>query len=111
MSNLLFSVRSSSSDEVYTLEAYRTGKGMRFSCTCPAGQVGSSCKHRMALLVGDVSSAIDVDEAAVADLRTMAEGSPILTAIEEIAAAEHEVERAKKALNGAKKRLGKAMMG
>ena len=111
MSQVVFTVRSESSGELYQLEASRTDRGVRFTCTCQAGQNGTHCKHRLAVLLDDTSSCVDVDEAALAGLKGMTEGSELMDLVREMNDAEREVTAAQAALKRAKKAVGKALAG
>ena len=51
-------IESSSSGEHYAVTFTREGTNLRTSCTCPAGQKGIHCKHRLSLLAGDLSSIV-----------------------------------------------------
>lgn len=111
MSQVVFTVRSGSSDELYQLEASRTDRGIRFTCTCPAGRTGSHCKHRLSILLNDTSSCVDVDAEAVAELQSMAEGSELVDLLREMNEAERAVVEAQANLKRAKKAVGKALAG
>ena len=108
---ITFKVRSSSTGEMYDLEAKQTGRGIRFTCTCKAGFSGQHCKHRVAILLNDMSACVDIDEVALERLRVMAKGSPLLQAVEMVAHAEAGVAEAQKDLKRAKKVLSTIMMG
>ena len=58
-------VRSSSSDEVYTVN-FKVENGMTsITCNCKAGQMKMLCKHRLNLLDGDVSAIVDESDKSV----------------------------------------------
>ena len=107
---LVFTVRSSSSDELYKLEAYRTATGVRFACTCPAGENGQHCKHRVAMLLGDAASVVEGTE-QIAALTEMVAGSPIVAALAKVGEAEKSLAVTQRALKTAKAGLAKALMG
>ncbi|MBB4145855.1 hypothetical protein [Rhizobium rhizoryzae] len=67
-----------SSSEPYRITAEGEGKHLRMFCTCPAGKKGAPfCKHRQALLLGDVTRLIEPYDAVEA-LASRAVGSPLL---------------------------------
>jgi DNA polymerase-3 subunit epsilon len=66
---LCFSVRGSSG-HVYEITGRKVAEKLRVSCTCQAGQNRIWCKHRTALLDGDISSLLS---GAVADVEKLAE--------------------------------------
>ena len=52
---LIFLVKGSSSD-AYELTFIKDGSSLTALCTCPAGQFGNLCKHRLAILDGRYGS-------------------------------------------------------
>ena len=102
MSVLVFSVRSAKGGDVHRMEAAPTGRGVRFTCTCSDGTEGLHCEHRIALLLGDASALVEVDQEAVTSLAAMAKGSPLLQAVHMLAqaeaAAQLDLNRAKQVL-------------
>jgi hypothetical protein len=111
MDDLVFAVRSSSNPLVYQLRATRTATGVRFSCSCPAGDNGQHCKHRLALLVGDVTAIAEGTHDDVLALAELVRNSQIVTAMREVEDAEKAVAAAQRNLKKAKQALGRAMMG
>jgi uncharacterized Zn finger protein len=111
MTELHFFVRSSSSEEVYSVKAYRTKNGVRFSCSCPAGENGIHCKHRTSLVMGDVTHLLEYAEADVAALHALLNDSKIPETVAEILRLEKIADAAKRDLSSAKKRLDEIMHG
>ncbi|MCB1533252.1 MAG: hypothetical protein KDJ44_00675 [Rhodoblastus sp.] len=111
MDELHFSVRSSSSDEIYSLLAKRTDRGVRFACSCPAGANGTYCKHRIGLIAGDIRKVVDPNENDIAALHEMVATSEIPAALDAVAAIERSIDALKADLAKAKKRLAAIMMG
>lgn len=58
-------VKSSSSDEVYTVTFKVENSLTSINCDCKAGQVKTLCKHRLSLLDGDISSLVDESEVPI----------------------------------------------
>jgi hypothetical protein len=106
MDDLVFAVRSSSNPLVYQLRATRTATGVRFSCSCPAGDNGQHCKHR-----GDVTAIAEGTHDDVLALAELVRNSQIVTAMREVEDAEKAVAAAQRNLKKAKQALGRAMMG
>lgn len=52
-------IKSSSSDEIYTVTFAIENNLISINCNCKAGLVKTLCKHRLSLLDGDVSAIID----------------------------------------------------
>ena len=97
-------IKSSSSDEVYTVTFMIENNLTSINCNCRAGQVKMLCKHRLSLLDGDISSLADESQI------------PILSKILELISKEkisdlytelHQVENELKKLNSLKKKLRK----
>lgn len=70
-----------SADDPYRLRFERQGDNFTASCTCPAGENMQVCKHRLALLAGDVSALASDNEEAVPLLRNMLAGTPTAPAL------------------------------
>ena len=111
MSALIFSVRCPDSDEVHRMEAVPTDRGVRFTCTCSDGTQGRHCEHRIALLLGDGSSLIDVDREAIDALAAMTNGSPLLQAVHMLAQAEAAEAEARLDLDRAKQVIATILNG
>ena len=103
-----FEVHSSSSDEIYQLAATRAGAGVRFTCNCPAGALGQACKHRLALLEGDVTN-LSGDTSGIERLQEMVRGSKIMQRMQELAALDQELASLKKRQRAVKAALGREM--
>jgi uncharacterized Zn finger protein len=91
----------------YVTTFIRTGNSLRALCTCAAGEMSSHCKHRVALLSGDLSKArgelpLDLAEQLTALLQGT-EVERILKVLAEaqaaVVAAQNEVKRHRKALD------------
>ena len=57
------------------------------ACTCPAGKKGQYCKHRFALLEGDITSVVDYSEEDFKELQEMLKSSDIADFYDEFAKA------------------------
>jgi hypothetical protein len=108
---LQFSLKSSSSGEIYKLKASRTVNGVRFTCSCRAGEQGQQCKHRVGLLLGDVSNLVSNNLHDIQELKAIISDTKIIETIGEISRLEDELEAAKRRLQAAKIALGAAMRG
>ncbi len=105
-----FPVRSSSTDEIYSVTA-ELKPSLRITCSCQAGLLGSICKHRMGLLLGDVTSVVEVDAGDVDRLSTVAAASPLGAAMRELDGLEKEFDRMKKAVAAKKKHIARMLNG
>lgn len=106
--SIQFLVQGSSDDPYRVTFEVRDGQ-LKGYCTCPAGDNGQFCKHRINLLYGVVDNVLDLDEQKMALLHSWIPGSEVETALQEIIEAEKEVARANKVLKEAKKNLSKVL--
>ncbi len=108
MEELIFSVKGSS-PEPYEVTFIKDGSSLTALCTCPAGQFGSYCKHRIAILDGksDSISSGNADQAPT--VTEWLVGTDVETALSELRAAEKTTECAKEDLAALKKKLARAM--
>jgi len=109
MTEIRFQVQGSAA-EPYVVTFINRGNGnLSAHCTCPAGENGQYCKHRIAILNGDTAAIVSGNEHEVSMLASWFVGSDIESALKELATAERELERAKKEVSRLKKRLAEAM--
>ena len=109
--HLHFAVLSSDGVTLYDVEAYATADGVRFSCTCKAGQNGMVCKHRTMLAVGDCSRLVGGEATQIAVLQAMLEPSNMLKAFRQLHELEGMAEEIKAATTTLKRDLAIAMHG
>lgn len=110
MAQIVFQVQGSAA-EPYTVIFSQIDGGLSASCSCPAGEMGQHCKHRISILNGDTNEVINSNPADVETIKSWLSGSPLETALHAVLAADKTLESAKKELQRAKKQLGKAMAG
>ena len=108
MGPLTFVVKGSRGDH-YTVRASREGDNLTMTCTCRAGEVGIHCKHRLSLLMGDVSRLVSGNEGAVERLREMYAGSDVERYVEQLRAAEEELKAAQAKVKALRQALGRAL--
>ncbi len=108
MEELVFLVKGSSSNE-YEVTFIKDGSSLTALCTCPAGQFGNFCKHRIAILDGrsDSISSGNADQAPT--VTEWLVGTDVEAALSELRAAEKTTECAKEDLAALKKKLARAM--
>lgn len=111
MARLKFAVRSSSSDAVYDLEAYRTTRGIRFNCTCEAAENGTHCKHRLSLLSGDSKALDKSSKSTVAELKELFDGSETMSSVQRLLAMEADLAKLQRAIKAEKKAIAAAFYG
>jgi uncharacterized Zn finger protein len=109
MPSLQFFVKGSS-DEPYRLALSRSNAKLSFACSCPAGTKGSICKHRLAILAGDLSAVVDGNVTAEQTLSFIA-GSVLEAANKSYVELNEELDSVSKRVDAAKRRLNAAMSG
>jgi uncharacterized Zn finger protein len=105
---LKFLVKGSAADP-YEVTFIKDGNSLTAVCTCPAGQFGNFCKHRISILDGkggDISSE-NADQVSI--IVGWLAGTDVESALAEMRAAEKDATSDKKALDSAKKKLARAM--
>ena len=87
MNQATFKVRGSA-PEPYELTFIKDGNSLTALCTCPAGEFGNICKHRINILDGKTESIASGNEDEVARIRSWLAGSDVESALGELRAAE-----------------------
>ena len=106
MQRFVFELVGSQSDP-YSVTFTFNGDRASASCTCPAGGQGTWCKHRTALLDGDVTSLRSANASEVAALKDRLTGTSLGAAYSRWVEAEEGVAAAKKAADAAKRALAR----
>lgn len=101
-----FLIEGSQGDE-YSVTFEFAGSSARASCTCQAGTNGQFCKHRSALLNGDVARLRSINTADVSQLGLLMQNTDLGAAYAQVLSATKAHDDAKKALDAAKKRLAR----
>jgi len=110
MAELAFMVQGSGTEPYEVVFLHNESK-VNALCNCQAGQNGQHCKHRISLLQGDASAALDASPEQLAQLQGWLVGSNLEKPLAKLAEAEKESDKAKKkaAVMAAKKSLARAM--
>ena len=94
----------------YVVKFSREGDSLKTVCSCPAGEKRTHCKHRIALLSGDLTAVRGAIPLGLAEqLSALARGTEVDLALQALEAAEAEVKVATERLKRAKKFLDRAM--
>jgi uncharacterized Zn finger protein len=110
METFEFLVQGSAS-EPYRVSFRRRGvKNLSAYCTCPAGENGMSCKHRVRILRGLLDGIVSKNIADVTTVAGWLAGTDVEAALNSIDTLEREAERIKKALSSAKKALSQCLL-
>ena len=104
-----YQVVSQSTGEVYYIELSRNGDNLTCTCTCPAGQKGMHCKHRLSILNGDISDVDSGDTDKMHLIEGMLEGTDVDQALNELRKLEEQKAELDKAIKAQKKVLGKSL--
>jgi hypothetical protein len=107
MEEICFLVQGSA-EEPYTVTFRKNGHNLSAYCTCPAGENGQHCKHRMNILVGITHGIVSGNETEVQVITSWLPGTDVEAALTAVIDAEKRYERAKSELSAAKKRLAKS---
>ncbi len=103
--------KSSSGDGSYLVTFTRNKSGLSINCTCPAGQFGQLCKHKLRLSDGIRSMLFDqgqIDELEQVQAWIAGSGYPEL--FERLNDLESEQVRLKKEIKDTKAMLGRVMV-
>ena len=108
MEELVFFVKGSSS-EAYELTFIKDGASLTALCTCPAGQFGNLCKHRLSILDGEAKSISSDNADQVSTVTGWLIGTDVETALGELREAQKSTETTREDLAVLKKKLARAM--
>jgi uncharacterized Zn finger protein len=99
-----------SAPEPYRVTFIHKGSALSAYCTCPAGENGQYCKHRVGILQGNTQGIVsdNISEASV--VSSWLPGTDLEAAMNEVKRLEAEAETLKKRLLVAKKALAKVML-
>jgi hypothetical protein len=87
----------------------REGHNLSAYCSCPAGENGQHCKHRLNILAGESKGIVSQNVNDVALVQAWLPGTDLEAAIEKMRNLEAEAARITKALSLAKKDVARAM--
>jgi uncharacterized Zn finger protein len=109
---LKFSVRGSKGD-LYTVTATKKdgSDDMQFKCSCLGGDNGRFCKHRMALLLGDITNLASNNIGDVETLREMISGTEIESCVSKVYHLQAQLDQITAQLRRAKDELAIATRG
>ena len=105
-----FLVQGSAAEPYRVSFQRRDAKNISAYCTCPAGESGMYCKHRVRILRGSLDGVVSKNTADVPTVAGWLAGSDVEKALRTIDELEKEAERVKKALSAAKKALSQCLL-
>lgn len=108
MEQLVFHVKGSSSSD-YEITFIKDGASLTVLCTCPAGQFGGLCKHRVAILDGKTAAISSENVDKVPTVTAWLVGTDVESALLELRVAEKSSESSRNDVAILKKKLARAM--
>ena len=105
---LIFRVQGSSADP-YEVTFIKDGDSLTALCTCPAGQYGNFCKHRIAILEGGCKAIVSDNTGQVATISDWLQGTDVAAALADFREIEARANVPKDEVTAAKRRLARAM--
>lgn len=109
MGTIQFKVQGSAAAP-YTTTFAHDGANLTAHCTCPAGEVGQYCKHRLRILSGETDGIVSGNEKDVLIVKSWLNGTDVESALNGLADAQSRFDEAKKELEKCKKNLARALM-
>lgn len=107
-----FGVTSSDGNTTYRVSFQLSNKTVTVTCDCAAGVLGKLCRHKLALLVGKANEVADNSEREeYSKIQGVLTNNELGNLAKEIDALEKTIAETKSALERAKKRLERAMLG
>ncbi|NNF51071.1 MAG: hypothetical protein HKN59_01410 [Gammaproteobacteria bacterium] len=105
------SVKASSRKRPYRIEVLGQKDKVSVFCDCPAGALGRFCKHKAAVVAGDMSllALPEEEKAQWADTRALMSQSTLPAKLDELRAAEKDSEVSKQQIKSLKMRLSRMM--
>ena len=108
MDEIKFEVKGSAA-QPYELIFIKDGDSLTAICSCPAGEHGNFCKHRLSILDGKTGGIVSGNIEQVATVAGWLAGTDVERALAEVREIDARPDADKKALAAAKKRLARAM--
>ena len=110
MNELKFEVKGSAAEPYEVDVIRRDEKKLSAYCSCPAGQNGMHCKHRIGILVGKPKGVVGDRTDDLETVRTWVTGSDIEESLTELHTSEIALEKLKSKVKKLKKSVAKAML-
>ncbi|MBJ9620489.1 SWIM zinc finger family protein [Burkholderia multivorans] len=110
MEKIVFTVQGAAA-RPYELTFESDGNRIVAFCTCPAGENGTYCKHRLSILTGTDPGIVSGNVDQIESVKSWLPGSHLALHMAELAEAERSLEQAKSVVANAKKKLSATMMG
>lgn len=99
-----------SASEPYNVVFRKDGVNFTARCSCPAGDVGQCCKHRLKIIVGDPDGIVSGNLSDVSAVQNWIAGTDVEQALRDLQDAERKLEEAKQLVSTKKKQLAKCLI-
>jgi len=109
MEEIIFFVQGSSPEPYKVVFIRRSNINISAYCSCPAGENGLYCKHRLEILDGNKMNVVSPNSEEVTIVQSWLSGTDVERNLLKIRDLEKEAVRIKAALSTAKKDLAKSM--
>jgi len=110
MKELIFLVQGSAAEPYKVRFIRRSESNISAYCTCPAGENGQYCKHRFNIIDGKTVGIVSDNASDVEIVKSWIPGTDIEYTMMEVREIEKEIDRLRKLLSEAKKRVAHAML-
>ena len=100
-----------SQEDPYRVDFSMNGTSLTAHCSCPAGENGMYCKHRIRILCGDDEGIVSGNKEDIKLVIENLKNSTLYVPFQEYFASEDNYEKAKKDLSVKKKHLSNALIG
>ena len=107
-SELGFLVKGST-PEPYEVTFIKDGDSLTALCTCPAGQFGNFCKHRISILDGNAGAIVSENADQVTTIVDWLQGTDVAAALADFREIEQRANVPKSEVSAAKRKLARAM--
>lgn len=111
MENYSFFVQGSSS-EPYEVTVKHSEQKFNVFCTCPAGEIGQNCKHKLQVISGELSKPSKIvsgDLDKLSSIPDIVKKFPIMEALTNLGILEKEAENIKKQISLQKKQIARLL--
>lgn len=109
MEEIAFNIQGSAPEPYRVVFIRRSQTNLSAYCSCPAGESGQYCKHRIAILDGVQNGLVSSNAEGIKIVQSWLRGTDIEKALLKMRSLEKEAERIKRELSSAKYDLAKAM--